>query len=80
MKKEKVKIKVTCIEWESKKVERICEVDREQYEQCKDYGIGYIDGSDIQTDAEGFDAETISTKILDDYYDGKTEDVIWEEE
>ena len=32
MNKDKVRIKVTCIDWTSKKVERICEVDREEYE------------------------------------------------
>ena len=78
-KRNKVRIKVTWIEWTSKKVERICEVDREQYERCKDYGLGYIDGGDIQTDAEGFDADTISIKTLDDDYENNMTNIEWEE-
>ena len=75
----KIKIKVTCIEWTSKKVERVCEVDKDEYEQCKNYGIGYLDGGDLSTDAEGFNAKTISTKILDEHYEMNTKDVEWDE-
>ena len=76
----KVKIKVTAIEWTSKKVEYICEVDSKEYESCKEYGIGYLDGSDLSTDAEGFDAKVISQKVIEDDYDSKTKDVEWKEE
>lgn len=30
-----------------------------QYENCKEFGLGYVEGSDIGTDAEGFDMERI---------------------
>ena len=79
-KRNKVKIKVTCIEWTSKKVERICEVDKEEYERCEIYGLGYLDGGDLQTDLEGFNADTISTKILDDDYENNMTEIEWEEE
>ena len=75
----KIKIKVTCIEWTSKKVERVCEVDKDEYKN-NIYGLGYLDGGDLQTDAEGFNAETISTKILDEHYEMNTKDIVWEEE
>ena len=76
----KIKIKVTCIEWTSKKVERICEVDKDEYEQSKKYGIRFLDGGDLSTDVEGFNADTISTKILDDDYENDMTDIEWEEE
>ena len=44
-KRNKIKIRVTCIEWTSKKVERICEVDKDEYEN-NIYGLGYLDGGD----------------------------------
>ena len=78
-KMKKVKIKVTAIEWTSKKVEYICEVDKEEYDSCKDYGVGYLNGSDILTDAEGFDATTLSSRVIDEDWEGKTKDVEWEE-
>ena len=80
MNEEKVKIKVTCIEWTSKKVERICEVDKVEYDKCNIYGLGYLDSGDLQTDAEGFNADTIATKILDDDYENNMTDIEWEEE
>ena len=78
-KRNKVWIKVTCIEWTSKKVERICEVDTDEYEN-NIYGLGYLDGGDLEIDLEGFDAKTISTKILDDDWENNTTDIEWEEE
>ena len=75
----KTKIKVTAIEWESKKVEYICEVDKDEYEKCKDYGIGRLDGSDLGIDAEGFDAFEISKKIIDNDWESKMTNVEWEE-
>ena len=75
---DKVKIKVTCIEWTSKKVERVCEVDKDEY-QNNIYGLGYLDGGDLQTDAEGFNADTISKKILDNDYENNKTDIEWEE-
>ena len=75
----KVRIKLTCIEWTSKKVERVCEVDKDEYKN-NIYGLGYLDGGDLQTDAEGFNADTISTKILDDNYENNMTNIEWEEE
>ena len=76
----KIKIKVKVIEWKAEKVEYICEVDKDEYEKCKDYGIGYLDGSDLGTDAEGFEAFEISKKIIDNDWELKTTDVEWEKE
>ena len=75
------KIKVIIREWECKEVEYICEVDDtdlEDGEKWDDYGIGYLDGGDLQTDAMGFDAIPISKKILDGMYDTKWDMVEWE--
>ena len=74
-----IKIKVTAIEWKSKKVEYICEVEEDEYKERKHYGIGYLDGGDLGTDAEGFDGFEISKKIIDNDWEFKTTDVEWEE-
>ena len=71
------KVKVIIREWECKEVEYICEVEEDNYKMGKDYGIGYLDGSDLQTDAEGFDAIPISKKVLDDGYEFKSDVVEW---
>ena len=42
------------------------------------FGIGYLDGSDLCTDAEGFNAIPISKKVLDGMYDSKWDMVEWE--
>ena len=75
------KIKVIIKEWECKEVEYICEVDDadlEGGEKWDYYGIGYLDGDDLCTDAEGFDAIPISKKILDSEYEFKYDVVKWE--
>ena len=75
------KVKVIIQEWECKEVEYICEVDDtdlEGGEKWDDYGIGYLDGGDLKTDAMGFDAIPISKKILDGMYDTKWDMVEWE--
>ena len=77
---DKIKIKVTAIEWKSKKIEYICEVDKDEYEERKHYGIGYLDGGDLGTDCEGFGATVISNKVIDDDWEQKTADIEWEEE
>ena len=39
--------------------------------------IGYLDGDDLCTDAEGFDAIPISKKVLDGEYEFKSDVVEW---
>ncbi len=78
MKSDIIKIKVTAVEWKAKKVEYICEVDKDEYEKCKIYGIGYLDGSDLGTDAEGFNAYEVSKKVIDNDWELKTTDIEWE--
>ena len=83
------KIKVIIKEWECKEVEYICEVDdtiREMdggtLSDCDEwdtYGIGFLDGEDLGTDAMGFDAITISKKVLDDSAEYNSEVIDWEE-
>ena len=74
------KVKVIIKEWECKEVEYICEVDDADLEdgtKWDDYGIGYLDGGDLGTDAEGFNAIPISKKVLDDEYEFKSDVVEW---
>jgi len=76
------KIKVTMLEWTCKEVEYICNVDendKEDGDEWDDYGIGYLDGSDLGTDAMGFDAIPISKKLIDDKYDFRYEVDSWNE-
>ena len=83
------KVKVIIKEWECKEVEYICEVDdtiREMdggtlsdCDEWNTYGIGFLDGGDLGTDAMGFDAITISKKVLDEEYDSKWDVVEWSE-
>ena len=74
------KVKVIIQEWECKEVEYICEVDdtiHHDGEEWDAFGIGYLDGSDLCTDAEGFDAIPISKKVLDAEYECKSDVVEW---
>lgn len=75
------KVKVIIHEWKCKEVEYICEVDDligDDGQEWDTFGIGYLDGSDLGTDAEGFNAVPISNKILDKEYDSKWDMVKWE--
>ena len=74
------KVKVIIHEWECKEVEYICEVDDadlEGGEKWDAFGIGYLDGDDLCTDAEGFNAIPISKKVLDGEYEFKSDVVEW---
>ena len=74
------KVKVIIQEWECKEVEYICEVDdaiRYDGEKWDAFGIGYLDGDDLCTDAEGFNAIPISKKVLDGEYEFKSDVVEW---
>ena len=74
------KVKVIIQEWECKEVEYICEVDdtiRYNGEEWDAFGIGYLDGDDLCTDAEGFNAIPISKKVLDGEYEFKSDVVEW---
>ena len=53
--------------------------EEDEYKERKHYGIGYLDGGDLGTDAEGFDGFEISKKIIDNDWEFKTTDVEWEE-
>ena len=74
------KVKVIIQEWECKEVEYICEGDdaiRYDGEKWDAFGIGYLDGDDLCTDAEGFNAIPISKKVLDGEYEFKSDVVEW---
>jgi hypothetical protein len=46
----------------------LAEIDREDQQACEDegvYGLGYLDGSDLGTEAEGYNVKTL--KVLDEY-------------
>jgi len=46
----------------------LAEIDREDQEACEDegvYGLGYLDGCDLGTEAEGYNVKTL--KVLDEY-------------
>ena len=43
------------------------------------YGIGYLDGDDLGTDAEGFDAISKSKRVLDNSAEYNSEVIEWEE-
>ena len=45
-------------------------VSEEDYNECKDFGLGYVEGGDMMTDACGFDMHTVleGEKELDAYY------------
>mgnify|MGYP003132243817 CR=1 FL=1 len=66
MKNNKMKIKVTAIEWVAKKTEYICEVDKEEYENLSFGGVE-SDESGFTTDEEGYFAEVISETTEDDW-------------
>jgi len=72
MKNNKMKIKVTVIEWVAKKTEYICEVDKEEYEKL-DFGGVDIHYRDLEvenqftTDEEGYRAKVISETTEDDW-------------
>ena len=48
-------------------------------EEWDAFGIGYLDGGDLGTDAEGFDAITISKRIIDKDADSNWDVVEWHE-
>jgi hypothetical protein len=75
------KVKVIMKEWECKEVEYICEVSESVSagQRWDAYGIGYLDDSDLGTDAEGFNAVPISSRTIDKDADSKWELVEWEE-
>ena len=76
------KVKVIVEEWVCKEVEYICEVDDADLEdgsKWNHYGIGYLNGDDLSTDAEGFDAIPISHKVIDEESDYNIEVICWEE-
>jgi hypothetical protein len=46
-------------------IEAIVEVSDKEYNKKHQYGIGYIDDDDLQTDAEGFHSTLIVEQIID---------------
>ena len=60
MVKLKIKYEIT------QEVEAIVRVPDKEYNQKKKYGIGYLDGNDLQTDTEGFAASTFVDHVSDD--------------
>ncbi len=53
-----IKIKAT-FEYDGISFTLVGLVDKTNYEEQKDYGLGYVEGGDMMTDAEGFDMHTV---------------------